>query len=182
MGIKDKLMSKPLDIFVDFEKINKETNKLKRWFMNAHKAAYKILTEIGHSLTSKEIAQIALTKGYVESDAKDPISSIAATIEKNIRGGTYNSPRLLKYGRKIGLPSMEETNQMEKASRTDQNPEGRKRITIELPQKLIDDIQLANQAKLAGNYDDTVALLLQKGLSALKHEIQKRVNNQLENI
>ena len=45
------------------------------------------------------------------SNSKDPVGSIAGTIEKTIREDKYNSPRLVfiqaKGKRKVGLPTME---------------------------------------------------------------------------
>src|SRR6478672_11110395 len=81
--------------------------------MTVHETAHKLVSEAGHPLKPKEIAKLALENGLETSSAKDPILSIAGTIEKTIREEVYNSPRLVfvstKQGRKIGLPSMEET-------------------------------------------------------------------------
>jgi oligopeptide/dipeptide ABC transporter ATP-binding protein len=92
---------------------NWQTNKKggEKAMMTIQEAAYKILEEAGKPLTSKEIAVIALNKHMVISNAKDPPFSLASTIDKNIRDGIYNKPRLkfdhTPQGRKIRLPSWE---------------------------------------------------------------------------
>lgn len=154
--------------------------------MTAQEAAYKILLEAGKPLFSREIAQLALDKSYVSSSAKDPIFSIANTIEKNIREGTYNSTQLVFVkttdGRKIGLPSMSK-----EPAQSDSLPETQPRthktkLTVELPQELINQVQLAYQAKLANSYDETVAVLIKKGLSSCALEIRERLFTQLEDL
>jgi len=166
--------------------------------MTAQEAACRILNEAQRPLPSREIAEIALNKGYVSSSAKDPVFSIASTIEKNIRDDLYNSPRLVfiktEYGRrrhKIGLPSMEiECPSMKEAGKTasatdpNQNFRAKKKISVrvELPEELIERLHLASQAKLVANFDETVALLLQKGLSVAREEVQERVLRQLEQL
>jgi HB1, ASXL, restriction endonuclease HTH domain len=154
--------------------------------MTVQEAAHKILTEEGNPLSSKEIARTALAKGYVASSAKDPVFSIASTIDKTIRENMYNDPRLIfiptRHGRKIGTPSMEEDNKAEKKISPNHNTAAKKRLNAEIPEELLEQLQLASQAKLAANYDDTVALLLQKGLSASTAEIRKRLLSQLDNI
>jgi len=154
--------------------------------MTAQEAAYKILNEEQKPLQSRKIAEIALNKGYVASSSKDPVFSIATTIEKNIRDKRYNSPHLVflhtRDGRKIGLPSMEEAGETESTTDPNQNFGAKKRVSVELPEEIIERIQLASQAKLTANFDDTVALLLQKGLSVSAAEIRKRLLRQLEKI
>ena len=154
--------------------------------MTAQEAAYKLLKEAQRPLPSREIAEIALNKGYVSSSAKDPVFSITTTIEKNIREQRYNSPRLVfintEDGRKIGLPSMKEAGKTASATDPNQNFRAKKKISVELPEELIERLHLASQAKLAANFDDTVALLLQKGLSVSREEVQERVLRQLEEL
>jgi len=64
----------------------------------------------------------------------------------------------------------------------DSNAVGRKRLTAEVPEKVLNDIQLANQARLAPNYDDTVTRLLKEGLSACAPEIRRGLLKQLDDI
>jgi HB1/ASXL restriction endonuclease-like protein with HTH domain len=173
-----------LTSLVCFPKIKLE-NKL-GGVMTVQEAAHKILKEVGEPVSAKEIAQRALTRGYVASSAKDPVFSIGSTIEKTIREDKYNSPRLVfirtRHGRKIGLPSMEIDNKHEKKASLNHHSVSKRRLNVELPEELIERIQLASQAKIAATYDDTVALLLKKGLSASAPEIRKRLLSQLDNI
>ncbi len=71
--------------------------------MTIQEAAQKILEEAGKPLRSKEIAAIALERHMVISNSKDPISSHASTIDKNIRDGVYNNRgSFLFMGLKVG--------------------------------------------------------------------------------
>ncbi len=63
--------------------------------MTHQEAAYEILKKLGKPTSSKEIGRIAHDKKMVSSTAKDPAQSIAQTIEKNIRDGIYNNPKLV---------------------------------------------------------------------------------------
>jgi undecaprenyl pyrophosphate synthase len=76
--------------------------------MTIQEAARRILEEMGKPLSSRDIAKIALERRMVSSTAQDPIQSHAQTIEKNIRDGSYNKPKLVflnsPQGRLIGLP------------------------------------------------------------------------------
>lgn len=154
--------------------------------MTAQEAAYKIIQEAGTPLPSREIAQIALNRGYLPSFAKDPVFSIATTIEKNIREGIYNSPQLVFIktmdGRKIGLPSMDVAYEQTNDRLEPQGIASKQKLTVELPQEVIDQIQLAHQAKLAASYDETIALLIKKGLSSCATEIRKRLSDQLDSL
>ena len=76
---------------------------------NINQAATVILKEANRPLSAKEIAKRALERGLASSNAKDPINSLAQTLEKNIRDDTYNDPKLIfiysQRGRLIDLPS-----------------------------------------------------------------------------
>ena len=76
--------------------------------MTYQKAAYRILKEKGKPLKLTNIAEIAFQKGIANSKAENPIRSFAETIKKNIRGNTYNSPKLVDIaaprGRFVVLP------------------------------------------------------------------------------
>jgi hypothetical protein len=144
-------------------------------------AAHNILQEFGKPLNSKEIARIALERRMVESMAKDPVQSHAQTIEKNIRSDVYNKPRLIFiYGhqRLIGLPTWEgkSSQDVDTQTKTNEYMELRARI----PADLFENIQLARQAKLAISFDETVAFILRKGLSAVAVDIKKRLLQQLD--
>ena len=71
-------------------------------------AAAGILKEKGVPMSARELAAEALARRAVTSNAKDPEASLGNTLEKNIRDGTYNHPKLVfvrsARGRLIGLP------------------------------------------------------------------------------
>ena len=79
---------------------------------------------------------------------------------------------------------MNETGKTASTTDSNQNIRAKKKISIrvELPEELMERLHLASQAKLAANFDDTVALLLQKGLSVAREEVQERVLRQLEQL
>jgi hypothetical protein len=149
--------------------------------MTIQEAAYKILEEAGKPLTSKEIAVIALNKHMVISNAKDPPFSLASTIDKNIRDGIYNKPRLkfdhTPQGRKIRLPSWELNPPA--SSGPPFGTIGYVELKAKIPSDLFEKIQLAGQAKVAIDFDELVAFLLKKGLLASADEIKKGILQQL---
>jgi len=150
--------------------------------MTIQEAAYKILEEMGKPLSSREIAKIALERRMVSSTARDPIQSHAQTIEKNIRDGIYNKPKLLflnsSQGRLIGLPIWD--------SNTYPTPDIKIRnlseLKVHVPTELLEKIKLADQAKLKNNFDETVSFILTKGLSILSPEIKKGLMEQLDSL
>jgi hypothetical protein len=150
--------------------------------MTIQEAARIILEEFGKPMRSKEIAKIALERRMVDSDARDPVSSHAQTIEKNIREDVYNKTGLIFFGeprrgRKIGLPFMEDKSSLSahKSIKSDDNVE----LRVRIPADLFENVQLAAQAKFASSFDDTVTVLLRKGLAATAQDIKKRLINQL---
>lgn len=149
--------------------------------MTVQEAAYKILEEAGKPLTSKEIAGIILNRHMVSSNAKDPPFSLASTVDKNIRVGIYNKPRLIfihgPQGRKIGLPSWELN--PPPSSGTPGKPNDYVELKAKIPSDLYEKIQLAGQSKVASGFDELVAFLLKKGLLASSDEIKKGVLQQL---
>ncbi|MBW2030922.1 MAG: hypothetical protein JRH06_16185 [Deltaproteobacteria bacterium] len=147
--------------------------------MTIQEAAYNILNEVGNPLGSRKLAKIALERGMVTSYAKDPVQSLAQTIEKNIRDEVYNSPKLIflytPQGRLIGLPIWEKTEKMTASN----NSATFKELKAKCPVEILEKIRLAEQAKLARDFDETVILLLKKGLSAAASEIKKGLIQQL---
>ena len=145
-------------------------------------AAYKILKESGKPISSKEIAQIALNRQMVRSVAQDPIQSHAQTIEKNIRNDIYNNPKLIfvysSQGRLIGLPEWE-SNQPEIGTDI---PYNLIELKARIPVELFEKIRIAEQAKLQNNFDETVTMLLSKGLSSVIPDIKKGMMQQLESL
>ena len=149
--------------------------------MTIQVTAHVILSEAKKPMSAKELAQIALDRGF-PSSAKDPVQSLAQTLEKNVRDGIYNEPALkfiYRSGRRLlGLPSWD---QETATPGTDPQP-STKELVIHVSADLQGKIQLAFQAKLAGTFDDTVTLLLKKGLSAVAPQIKEGVMDQLEKL
>ncbi len=146
--------------------------------MKVQEAAFRILGKEGRPLPSRELARLALQKGWVTSAAGDPVFSIASTIEKNIRTGTYNRPELVFVqtvtGRQIGLPNWK--------------PQGlvldhsRKMTSVQLPEELAEKVRLATYAHLAPSYDATLALIVRKGLAAAAPDIKEAILRRLETL
>jgi uncharacterized Zn finger protein len=150
--------------------------------MTIQKAAYKILEEMCKPISSKEIARIALDRRMVSSTAQDPIQSHAQTIEKNIRDGVYNNPKLVflnsSQGRLIGLPVMNSVH----SSAPDKKIPNLSELRVHVSTELLEKIKLAEQAKLKNSFDETVSFILTKGLSILSPEIKKGLMEQLDSL
>lgn len=150
--------------------------------MTIQKAAYEILEEMGKPVSSKDIARIALDRGMVKSTAQDPIQSHAQTIEKNIRDDIYNNPKLVfingPQGRLIGLPEWESN--LPKPGIN--SPLSLIELKAKIPVELFEKIRLAEQAKLQNNFDETVTMLLSKGLTLAASDIKKGMMQQLESL
>lgn len=146
--------------------------------MTIQEAIHTILIELKRPLSSKELAKMALERHMVASNAKDPVFSLASTVEKNIRDGIYNHPRLIcifsqDRRRLIGLPEWGQN----------QPPQANlkiKELIARIPEELFNQIQLAVQAKLEGDFNETVAYLLRSGLAvstpAIKGALMKQIN------
>lgn len=112
---------------------------------------------------------------------KIPIASHAQTIEKNVRDGVYNNPKLIfihagAQGRLIALPEWN-SNQS-----TVKEPLPRlTEIKAKIPAELFDKIKLAEQG-LKNDFDETVSLLLLKGLSLVAPDIKKGLMTQLDSL
>ena len=149
--------------------------------MTIQEAAKIILEEAGRPISSKEIARIALERRLVVSSAQDPVQSHAQTIEKNIRDGVYNKPKLSfihgPQGRLIGLPSWESV--LEQPWESEARVPEYKELTARIPADLFHKIQLASQARLANTVDEMVVMLLRKGLAVVSPDIKKGLLEQL---
>lgn len=149
--------------------------------MTIQEAAYKLLNENKKPLSAKDLARIALERRMVSSGAQDPIASHAQTIEKNVRDGVYNNPKLVfvhagAQGRLIALPEWD-SNQS-----TVKEPLLRLiEIKAKIPAELFDKIKLAEQG-LKKDFDETVSLLLLKGLSTVAPDIKKGLMTQLDSL
>jgi hypothetical protein len=148
--------------------------------MKANEAAKIILEQVGRPLKATEIVELAFKQGLIASHAKDSVKSFAQTIEKNIREGRYNTPRLEFRGngrrgdRLIALPSMEQESETEDAPQ-----QASQLLSVSLPAEIFESIQLATQAKIAGSFNETVILLLKKGLASVADDVRQALLNQL---
>ena len=144
--------------------------------MKVQVAAYKILGEEGRPVSSREIAKIALERGWVTSRSHDPVFSVASTIEKNIRTGTYNRPELAFVrtvtGRQVGLPKWKPLSLSD--------PPSRGTMSVQIPEELAEKVRLATQAKLAPSFEATLALLLRRGIAAAAPDIKAAMMRQLD--
>ncbi|MBI2850133.1 MAG: hypothetical protein HYX80_03715 [Chloroflexi bacterium] len=138
-------------------------------------AAYEILKEMGHPLSSKELARIALARRLVNSQAENKIQSLANTIEKNIRDAKYNNPELIPIsssdGTLIGLP--EHKNVIGSAQWWE-------KISINVPLELFQKLQLAQQARQDPTLENTMIFLLQSGLKSESTNIKQKLQEQIE--
>ena len=144
--------------------------------MTIQKAAYEILKEKGYPLSYKEIARIALVRGVVTSAARDPISSLGATILKNIKDGIYNEPKLCfardEHGRRvIGLPEW-----VGKESAVTRSPTK----TIEISAEVADMLELARLAGLGDNETKVADRLIHDGFKTVKSEIETKLVNKVK--
>ncbi|TET47232.1 hypothetical protein E3J62_02085 [candidate division TA06 bacterium] len=150
--------------------------------MTIQEAASEILRDVGEPLTSRRIAEIALDRGMVTSAAQDPVQSLTATIDKNIRKEAYNTPRLVfiqgPRGRLVGLPEWSADHSTRLKNKTSFFLELRARI----PAELLDKIKLAEQAKLRSDFDETVSFLLSKGLSLVATDVKEGLMKQLDSL
>lgn len=149
--------------------------------MSIQKIAHAMLSEIGKPTSAKELAQKALSEGY-HSSAKDPVQSLAQTLEKNVRDGVYNNPELtfvhsngrrllslLSWGREPAVPATTAEASTEE-------------LTAQVPIEVLEQLQLADQAKVARTFDETVVLVLRKGLSVMAPQIKERLMERLEKL
>jgi hypothetical protein len=149
--------------------------------VKVNEAAVSVLQYEKQPLNSKEIARRAIDQGLVSSTAKDPVASIAQTLEKNIRGEIYNHPKLVfissPRGRLVGLPSMNG-----EVSALSGAPSHQQTVALKLPIDLIERIQLASHAKIANSFDDTIVLLIKKGLVAVAADVRRGLTMQLNKL
>ena len=144
--------------------------------MTFQQAAHRLLLKEGRPIGSREIAKLVLGLDWVSSKSKDPVFSVASTIEANVRKGTYNNPRLVfvktAAGRQIGLPHWKPL---------DIGPApSRRTVSVQIPDDLADQIHLATQARLAPSFEATVALLIKRGLAAAAADIRGAMHRQLD--
>jgi len=148
-----------------------------------NEAAVEILKEKNKPLSSIEIATIAFNRKLIHSNAKTPIKSLAYTIDKNIREVFYNNPRLIfiqtSIGRLIGIPEWGDKDLKIDLQKSKSNFQ---KLTISLPANLMENINLAYQAKIAETYDETLIYIINEGLSNVAHIIKENISKQLEGL
>jgi len=137
--------------------------------MTIQEAAYQILVEEGHPLPSREIAKRALERGLVASKSRDPIQSHAQTIEKNIRDGIYNNPKLSfirdKEGQRvIGLPAWDKGSMAPELSSSSL-------ITVKVSEKSFEEIKIALESGLGKDESEVLSRLIHTGFKALHDQI-----------
>ena len=135
--------------------------------------AEQILREKGRPMTSTDLAQEALNRRLIESNAFKPIPSLSATLDKNIRTDTYNKPELkhintLEGIRYIGLPEHDESD-----IRPETNTEI---ISVYLPAELNKRVKILIEARLKPSHDETIAWLIENGINHLNEEIKEHIN------
>ena len=152
--------------------------------MIAQEAFDTLLREIGEPMAPKALAHLALQRGLVRSDARKPIDSIAQTVEKNVREEVYNEPPLkFVSGRKgerlLALPEWEGNPPVGQVSR---RPSTVADLSARVPVDLLEQVQLAVQARIASGFGDTVTLLLRRGLAAEATNIRDGLMKQLKHL
>lgn len=156
--------------------------------MTAQEAAHALLTERGKPETSRILAERMLRRGMIGSSASDPIQSLAQTIEKNIRGGVYNRPKLaFDHGpdgtRRIALAIR--TTDSAQASGTEIPPRRLRiipddeRAFVEVSARLLNKIALVTFAGLAPSPEAAAELVMSRGLDAMKNEIAEGMRRAL---
>ena len=153
--------------------------------MTIQTAAFDLLKEEGKPLSSRELARRALAHGMVTSHAKDPVESHAQSLEKNIRSGTYNSPELVfvytVHGRMVGMPGWgREEAGTPVAGKTGQRVGAS--VPVLIPDRLVEQIKLAAQARIGATFEDTVSHLLRMGLEAAAPDIKTGILRQLDQL
>ncbi len=150
--------------------------------MTIQEAAYSLLQKAGNPMSSKILARLALDQRMVGSTARDPVQSLAQTLEKNVRGGTYNNPTLkfvhTSSGRLLSLKTWGDEREVIETStkRLIQN------VSITLPEETYRQVQLAHQAKIADSIEETTVVLLRQGLSMLAPKIKEGLMKQLKQL
>ena len=149
--------------------------------MTIQKVAHELLVELKKPLSAKALAELALERGF-PSSARDPVQSLAQTLEKNVREGIYNDPELafvyVNGSRLIGLQAWKVIG----PARQTAPPPAAAELSITVPVELLDQIQLAVQAKLADSRDETIALVLREGLATVAPRIKENLMTQLNKL
>lgn len=152
--------------------------------MTAQEAAHKLLTESKTPMSAMALAKLALERQLVFSYAKKKAYSVAQTIEKNVRDGTYNNPKLkFVYGshgtRLLALHEWENHAPLGQVSAV---PPAAAELRAQIRPDLLEQVKLAAQSKIADDFDSTVAYLLRRGLSSEATKIREGLMKQLKQL
>lgn len=158
--------------------------------MTIQQAAANILRRFNYPIKAKDIAKIALQEDLVaKSKAKNPIISLSQVLERNIRMGMGNKPRLVfintDRGRLIGLPEME-INYNEKKD-IDNSTENEEVCLISLLEKYFDrdtiqKIEIYMKIKGYFRIEDAIVSLIKRGLVASTSEVLNILKNEFEKL
>lgn len=151
--------------------------------MTVQQAAFSLLTEAGHPLSSRELAKQMLDRKMVASASSDPVFSLSTTLDKNIRDGIYNQPKLVnvrddKGKRLIALPAWDGqvANTRESKSTTTTS------LSVTISNDLIEQVRLAQQAGIGSTLDDAIVELVRRGLASASGEIRSGVLKKLDRL
>lgn len=138
-------------------------------------AAKSILEEIRHPMSSKELAKMALKQRLVRSSASDPERSLANTIDQNINN--EREPKLVYcHGANneilVGLPEWQD--------KVIGSIPWWEEIKITVPLELYKKLQLAQQAGLKPNFEETIIFILESGIRQEKSSIKAGLSKQIE--
>ncbi len=147
-------------------------------FMSMQEAAYALLSEAGAPMRAREIAEVAFARGLVASEAQDPVRSLAQTLEKTVREGHYNHPPL-KFVRHEGRRLLAIATWRDEICNAPRRPPSIE-LCARIPQDLRDQVMLAVQARIAPDFDATVAQLLARGLEVEGPRIRSGISGQLK--
>lgn len=163
----------------------------KKTFSTVQEAAKEYLLEKGKPATPREIANQILKKGWIESQAKDKVLSISATLIKNIRGN-YNSPAMVfiedeKGHRLVSLPewSIKHTNDALEPSNEPAilslEERATKEVSIAFSMELYQQLQLCTYS-LENSLEDTIIYLVKQGLSCAAEQLKKGLITRIDGI
>jgi len=145
--------------------------------MTIQEAAKRILESKKHPMSSRELAKIALKQRFVKSDASNPERSLANTIDQNISNG--REPKLVEFlgtnnETLVGLPEWKD--------KVISSTPWWEEIRITIPLELYRKLQLAQQAGLGSNFDETIIFILESGLNKEKLSIKDGLMKQIEKL
>jgi len=145
--------------------------------MTIQQAAIEILKRKKIPMSSEEIAKEAMRQRLITSGAINPIRSLSNTLAQNINN--EREPKLVYFKGKnnenlVGLPEWQD-NLIGSAPWWEE-------IKINVPLELFKKLQLAQQARLKPNLEETIIFLLESGLKQEALNIKEEVMKQIEKL